>query len=272
MTSHTTPWVRHDVQYMPGGEEHRLDLYRPDGDLGTLRPTLVFLHGGRVLCDDKRSERSVSICRDLAREGYLVAAVNTSRTGGRAADPRWPEWPRSLLDARAALEYLGADYDRLGADPRRVAAVGVSSGATLALLLAFADEEDIRAIVCEGGEFPEPSLLPRLRGVVNLYGVADFRLHVPEALVPSSAERAALASPAAYVHDERWLPSVLSIHGTDDRSVPYAQAQMLDDVLVASGNDHLLCPVTGAGHGFTLRVGDRDLRPVVSAFLDKIFP
>ena len=87
-----------------------------------------------------------------------------------------------------------------------------------------------------------------------------------------AASNAAYASPAAYVHEERWLPSVLSIHGTEDERVPYAQPLMLDDVLTRSGNDHLLCPVSGAGHGFGLRVGDRDLRPVVHAFLEKVFP
>ena len=88
----------------------------------------------------------------------------------------------------------------------------------------------------------------------------------------SPTERAALASPAAYVHEERWLPPVLTVHGTDDERVPFEQALVLDQVLTASGNDHLLCPVRGAGHGFDLHVGGRDLRPVVRAFLAKVFP
>jgi dipeptidyl aminopeptidase/acylaminoacyl peptidase len=44
-------------------------------------------------------------------------------------------------------------------------------------------------------------------------------------------------------------PPVFTIHGTDDRTVPYDQAVRLDKALKAAGVPSYFITVTGGGHG-----------------------
>jgi acetyl esterase/lipase len=80
--------------------------------------------------------------RYLAAHGYVVFAIDYRHA------PRW-QWPAQLDDTRAALVWIAAHAGEYGADVGRLALVGRSSGAQLALTAAYMpDSIPVRA-VCE---------------------------------------------------------------------------------------------------------------------------
>merc|ERR1719265_390554 len=72
--------VHHDLCYHPDGEAHahvchHLDVYAPDGcTAGSLRPTLVFLHGGGWRNGDRRSRFGFfqNVGEHFAKQGFVV--------------------------------------------------------------------------------------------------------------------------------------------------------------------------------------------------------
>ena len=103
-------------------------VYTPEGASGPL-PMLVWYHGGGWVCGSPNSYDAV--CRLLTREsGCIVASVDY-----RLA----PEHPANeqFEDAYAALVWLAAHGEELGADGARLAVGGDSAGGGLAASVAL---------------------------------------------------------------------------------------------------------------------------------------
>ncbi len=99
----------------------RCRVYRPlEGEL----PIALFLHGGGWTVHDL--DTSDRLCRLIAqRSGWLVVALDYRRA---------PEhkYPAALIDAYVAYRWMLDNAATLGADARRRAVVGESSGGSLA--------------------------------------------------------------------------------------------------------------------------------------------
>ena len=112
---------------MNDGVPLTLDIYRPTSP-GS-HPAIVEIYGGGW----QRGAPADNVAFDsyLATHGYVVFAIDYRHS------PQW-RWPAQLSDVRAALEWIarhGTEYD---ADPSRLAVVGRSSGAQLAMVAAYA--------------------------------------------------------------------------------------------------------------------------------------
>jgi dipeptidyl aminopeptidase/acylaminoacyl peptidase len=70
---------------------------------------------------------------------------------------------------------------------------------------------------------------------------------------PDRAALAARLSPITYARAD--MPPLVTVHGSQDNTVPVAQAQALDTKLQQLGADAELHLVSGAGHGFTTPSG-----------------
>jgi acetyl esterase/lipase len=117
------PIVR-DIAYGPH-ERHRLDLYGV-GD-GTLKPVLLFVHGGGFVLGDKGGKEpgdwpNAAVGMMAARMGMVGAVMNY-----RLAPDHL--WPAGSEDVAAAIDWLRAHIADHGGDPERVIAVGTSAGA-----------------------------------------------------------------------------------------------------------------------------------------------
>ena len=53
-----------------------MDLYKPLGDGNTCRPLLVLVHGGAFVVGTKEDGNMVSLAREMASRGYVVASIN----------------------------------------------------------------------------------------------------------------------------------------------------------------------------------------------------
>ena len=202
------------------GKSLQLDLYKPK-DLGKPAPLLVFIHGGGWR-GGKRSDYLVYLLA-YAQKGYMTATVSY-----------WllkdAPYPASVEDVTDAVRWLFNNGDAYGYDPDRIALVGGSAGAHLAMLAAYGWEEGrIRPDCVEAGQ------KRRVKAVVNIYGPVDLTTPyaqtqslVTNFLAHSYQERPELyreASPIQYVsHDD---PPTMILHGTSDTLVPVSQSDLL---------------------------------------------
>ena len=116
----------------PGGPD--VSIFIAGGsDGGRLRPAILYTHGGGYISGSTASSwPKFSGLQKIAREhDCLVVSVDY-----RLA-PEAP-FPGALEDSYAALKWLHANANSLGADPKRIAIMGESAGGGLAATLTIA--------------------------------------------------------------------------------------------------------------------------------------
>jgi acetyl esterase/lipase len=245
-----------DLAYHKSGRRPRLDVYVPRRSAPPGgRPALVAIHGGGWRGGDK-SEYGRSLL-ELVQAGVVVISVDYQLSG-----PGRPSWPDNLDDIREAVRWVHRHTEDYGIDPARVAVIGASAGAHLALVLGL--EADSSTRVAAIIDFYGPTDLPALRARRT-----DADEPIAVMLGGGTAEvpdRYAAASPLGMVRSSS--PPVLIFHGDLDTRVPLDQSLALDSALTANGVPHRLVVIPGARHGFGLHVGPRRLTPEILEFLE----
>jgi acetyl esterase/lipase len=152
--------------------------------------------------------------------------------------------PDIVTDAVAAARFVAAEGRAYGADPHRVATLGRSSGAQLALLVGLLPDLE------RFGSAGDPRVAVQVKAVVAIgASSADAALYAGEEFTLVQRSIVAVAyggtpdqvpdlyaamSPLSYVRPG--LPATLLIHGALDTTVPIAHAVRLADALEAAGN------------------------------------
>lgn len=106
-----------------------LTLFRPEKHTGLL-PAMIFFHGGGWCLGGLDTYEPV--CRELANQtGAAIIWVEYRMA------PESP-FPAAIEDAWAAAEWVQANAERLGVDPRKIGLAGDSAGGNLAAVTAIA--------------------------------------------------------------------------------------------------------------------------------------
>ena len=231
--------IRKDIAF--GTEpQQKLDLYLPKGD-GPF-PAVVCWFGGGFTGGNKSGMARVGAF--LASKGFAAAAP-----GYLLADKEGdhPGWPKNLHDAKAAVRFVRAKAKEWHLDPTRVAALGHSSGAYLALMVGFTPH--LKELEGEGASRDESS---SVLAVVDIAGVCDRRRSLGTGTVAllgkgyeEKDDLRVLASPIVYV-GPRTVP-VYILHGEQDKTVDVSSAKQLAEALEASKVRHTL-HLVAAGH------------------------
>ena len=233
-----------DIQFAaPNGVPLALDLYRPI-QTGQ-HPTVVMIHGGAWQRGSPTDNASVS--RYFAGQGYTVVAI-----AYRFA-PQYP-FPAQIEDVRSALEFIRQNAAKYEIDLNRMAIMGRSAGAHLAMLAAY------RASPLK------PPDTPPFRAVVNYYGPVDltkgyFDPPNPDPIDSQKTLKAFLggtpdqfpdlyqaASPINFVRPN--LPPTLLVYGGRDHIVQAKFGRYLSEQLQASGNIAAFLEIPWAEHAF----------------------
>jgi triacylglycerol lipase len=248
------PWVEFsevrllaDVSYRQvGGDELRLDFYRPRGvAMDQPLPAVILIHGGAWRTGDKRA--IAPYAHDVVAAGFAAVAVQY-----RLAPEH--RYPAAVHDVAAAVEYVHQQAANYAIDPDRLAVWGYSAGAHLACMLAtMADEppelcQEVLGsaaapslcCVVAGGAPCELRTIPEQTSVVAHF-LGGTRLERPE--IYAEASPASHASPG-----DR---PILFYHGTRDLMVPIAMARGLYDQHCALGIPSQFCALPGQGHMLT---------------------
>src|ERR1035437_7915853 len=64
----------YNVTYNNLPDTLKLDVYQPHGDVATLRPLIIFCHGGSFVQGAKKD--MAMLCRDFTKMGYVTATMD----------------------------------------------------------------------------------------------------------------------------------------------------------------------------------------------------
>ncbi len=123
--------VTRDIAYSKDAQAwQKLDLYLPKGS-GPF-PVVVCWFGGGFTGGNK--DGMARVCAFMADKGIAAAAP-----GYYLASPKQdkPGWPRNVQDAKCAVRFLRANAAMYHLDGERMAGLGHSSGAYLALMVGL---------------------------------------------------------------------------------------------------------------------------------------
>lgn len=221
----------------PKGVPLNLNLYRPS-QVGKY-PTIVIIHGGGW--QNGSPDNNAQFSQYMATQGYSVVSISY-----RLAPQH--QFPAQLEDVRTAIAYIREHANELEVDVNRIALMGRSAGAHLAMLAAY-----------------EPDA-PPIRAVINYYGPVnlttgyqdppnpdpiDSRDLLRDFLGGTPAERPELyqqASPWNYVN--RAVPPSLLIYGQRDHVVQSKFGRRLYEQLQKTGNQAVFLEIPWAEHAF----------------------
>jgi acetyl esterase len=244
--------VRRDIEYgRVGNTPLLLDSAVPEGT-GPF-PAVIIVHGGGWIGGNR--EYSVRpLFEPLTKAGFAWFSISYRLATdllaiGVAAD-----------DVQAAINHIRSHAGDYNIDPARIAVLGESAGAHLAMLAVERSPKSVAAVVAMYAPSDLVSLaretrtIPEsLRQLVRAVGMENFILGYLREISPSE-------------HITRDLPPVLLIHGTADGIVPFEQSERLLTKLRDSGIEAELMTVDGGGHGLR----GWELSPRLLTYRDKM--
>ncbi|HYC68431.1 alpha/beta hydrolase [Brevundimonas sp.] len=209
--------VRRVARGLPYGDDprQRMDILAPTATPVRPWPALVFFYGGGW--DSGARSQYGWAAHALAARGFLVAMPDYRIV------PQ-VHFPAFIEDAAAATSRVGAIAGGYGADPARLAVIGHSAGAHLAMMIAL----DRRYMAAAGA----PDLI---RAAVGLAGPYDFLpLDVPASINAfSRAPDLTLTQPVTFVRAD--APPLWLGHGMDDTLVEPRDTTVLCERMRAVG-------------------------------------
>lgn len=215
----------------------RLNVYRPLA-VGTY-PAIIVIYGGAW--QHGTPDNDAAFSHYMAARGYTVVAIDYRHA------PQY-QFPTQLEDVQTALTFVRNHASEYEIDPTRIAVMGRSAGAHLAMLAAY-----------------QPSA-PPLRAVVNYYGPVDLTTGYYDPPQPDPINTQAVlrtflggtpeelpdryrqASPLSYVRPA--LPPSLLVYAGRDHLVQAKFGRSLYEALRMAGNQAVWVEIPWAEHAF----------------------
>lgn len=213
-----------------GGKQEtlRMDIYQPKNDDMKKRPLIVYAHGGYFLFGDKNEFKDNA--EKLAKSGYVVALINYRLIDIPQADT---VSKKAVIDAvhdmKAAVRYFNKDANSTNnykIDPNRIVIGGFSAGAVTSLHYAYANDK--KDVLKMGGKWLLKYVI-RNQGIEGHSGNPGY----------SSAVKGVI-NIAGSIHNSNLVdsdePFLISIHGTDDKTVPFLKGTTGETTVVTEGS------------------------------------
>ena len=246
-----------------------LDLFLPEKPkTNKPLPLLVFIHGGGWRNGNKESGLG-RLVPYLKTGDYAGASINYRLTGEAS-------WPAQIHDCKAAIRWLKGNSKKFGFDPARIAVWGTSAGGHLVAMLGVSG--GVKALDGKLGKHLDQdsrvSCVVDFCGPTHLLSMGKFPGNIDHD-APNSPESqlvggtlhenkkvANQASPMTYVTVDD-APTLI-VHGMEDRTVPFNQAEIFHAALQKAGVKSEFLPMKGMGHG----LGGPEVEKRVRAFLE----
>jgi len=205
-------------------------------------PVIIFIHGGGWHMGDKKDY--LVYCLSFVEKGYVTASLSY-RFSQEAI------FPAPLEDIICGIRWIKLHGSEFGIDSSKVALVGGSAGAHLAMMAAYTADESFFESGCN-----DEGVSTSVQAIVNLYGPTDLTTDFAIAqksplqfLGYSYADNPEIylkASPIHYISSDD--PPTLTFHGTLDNTVPIYQGDILDKALTEWGVIHEYYRLKGWPH------------------------
>ena len=218
----------------------KIDLYLPATRTDANTKVMVLIHGGAWSAGDKSDFTSLIPTLQSGLANYAIININYRL----AAPPSTNLWPTQQTDVNAAFDYIVSKASYFHYNPNKMAVMGASAGAHLALMKAYHYNSD-----------------SRIKAVVDFFGPTDmadlynFQTGVQKQLfelfmggTPTTNATAYFnASPLSFV--ATGVPPTIIFHGTADAVVPYSQSVLLNTALENAAVGHQYNEYPGEPHG-----------------------
>ncbi|NOX53001.1 MAG: alpha/beta hydrolase fold domain-containing protein [Planctomycetes bacterium] len=235
--------TRAEVFKKVGDTELKMHIFLPAGHQPTdRRAAVVFFFGGGWMGGNPR--QFFPQCYYLAKRGMIAMAAEYrvySRHKARIID--------CIEDAKSAIRWVRKHADRLGVDPKRIAAGGGSAGGHLAAAVGTLDEfdnpkEDLSVS-------SRPNALVLFNPALDLTA-EGFRLDPKSIRYQRMAKRMGAEAEriSPLFHVRKGTPPCIIFHGKADTTVPYEQAERFARRMKEVGNRCELIGYDGEPHGF----------------------
>jgi acetyl esterase/lipase len=231
----------------------QLDAYVPAQNLGgepwveftpELKPVLLYIHGGGWQ-GLNRAVRNLNIMPYIDK-GYAVVNIDY-----RLLDQA--PFPACIADCRYALNWIYENAAQYKFDTTSIVVSGESAGGHLALMMGFLKDDN--EIFIPGKRI---SRKLHVSAVINWFGVSDMKKlagywNSPEFNRKLSGDTTrqefiySLCSPLSYINPD--CPPVLTIHGNQDKTIPFDQAVELHEKLDKQHVKNKLHVLNGKSHG-----------------------
>jgi len=200
-----------------------LDIYYPPAeDTVTNRPLIIWAHGGSFLNGTKDDHDIVYFCNEYAKRGFVCASINyrlgyelplDSIAAVRAVY-------RALQDGRAAIRYMRSVANEYGVDKNRIYFGGTSAGAFIALNMSYLN------LSSEVPNYVDTSAHDSINADYHfgLDGIEGTTNNIQESSTIHGIINYCGATKIVEWMDDPYSHSmpVISMHGTNDSTVPYA--------------------------------------------------
>ncbi len=200
-----------------------LDVYEPAEDTASLRPLIIFVHGGSFVGGSRTDQRIDLTARHFAEKGYVTANIEYRVEQTVAISPflnfASPDnWYKAIIrashDLRAAIRYFKKDAATNGnmykVDTNRILIYGSSAGAITALNTVFINDTTEMSYYFKRN-------IPLMGGLEGNSGNPGYN--------SNSGIRAIVSCSGAfdninYLNDNRDI-AYLAFHNNPDLTVPY---------------------------------------------------
>ncbi|MFY7964053.1 MAG: alpha/beta hydrolase fold domain-containing protein [Chitinophagaceae bacterium] len=218
----------------------KMDMYLPANRSDANTKVFVLIHGGAWSAGDKSDFATLIPALQSGLTNYAIININYRL----AAPPSTNLWPTQQTDVNAAFDYIVSKANYYHYNANKIAVMGASAGAHLAMLKAYHYNTE-----------------NRIKAVVDYFGPTDmsdlynFQVGVQKQLFElfmggtpaTNASVYANASPLTFVTAS--VPPTIIFHGTADAVVPYSQSVRLKTALTTAGVVNEYNEYAGEPHG-----------------------
>ncbi|GAB3991855.1 hypothetical protein GCM10028807_23180 [Spirosoma daeguense] len=230
-----------DISYDTSGassERHQLDIYTPSSASTSLRPVVVFIHGGSWNSGSKNMYAFVG--RRLAKQGVVAVLINY-----RLAPA--VEVPAMANDCALAVYWATKHVAEYGGDPNRIFVMGHSAGGGLAALLAtetsYFTKLGLPKNPTKGAILDDPAGLDMFDYLSKMQYSGDEQY-----LVPFGKDPAVWRTVSALYHVDSTTPPMLLYIGEKTYPGIIASSQKFDKKLQQFGIKHTYTILSGKKH------------------------
>jgi acetyl esterase/lipase len=256
------------------GVDLQLDVYAPTVESGNNGASVIVVHGGSW--SGGRRDDFPQWNQWLAANGYTVFDIDYRLTQ--------PNYLTATGDVKCAVRWVKNHAAEFKIAPERIALLGRSAGAHLALLAAYSADDSRIPASCNENQSSET-----VRAVVSFYApidllwafdnpanerVIDGKMTLSNFLGDSPhksnemREKYVLASPLSHISAD--TPPTLLIHGGQDQLVRSVNMTFLADKLTSAKVPHQTLLIPYAQHGFDYNFngfGAQVVQPEILNFL-----
>jgi acetyl esterase/lipase len=220
----------------------KIDVYLPAERDTINTKVILFIHGGSWSGGDKNEFDSAIAAIRTRLPDYAMFSMNY-RLAGNAQN----RFPSQMQDIDSAIDFITNNARTYKINPTKIALVGASAGAHLALLQAYKNNAD-----------------GRIKAVVDLFGPTDLVSLYNDHPVPAASQPVLVnflgatpatnptlyrdASPINFVTTHT-VPTLI-FHGDADYIVPSAQSIALKNKLLAANVKVEMTLYNGESHGW----------------------